>query len=96
MNYITKQIDWNLPVSFIAIGNAADIWMLMSLIHCGLEAKKNRTFDLLRTKNRKMESTQPRMCRQNGFHKSVRCACCMLGILWYFFVVIFSLHFNWL
>ena len=39
MNY-TKQIDWILPVTFIAIANAAEIWILVSLIHYGLKSRK--------------------------------------------------------
>ena len=39
MDY-TKQIDWILPATFIAIANAAEIWILVSLIHYGLKTKK--------------------------------------------------------
>ena len=39
MDY-TKQIDWILPVTFIAIANAAEIWILVSLIYYGLKIKK--------------------------------------------------------
>ena len=40
MDYITKQIDWILPVIFIAIATAAEIWILVSLTHYGLKTKK--------------------------------------------------------
>ena len=40
MDYVTKQIEWFLPVTFIAIANAAEIWILVSLIYYGLKTKK--------------------------------------------------------
>ena len=39
MDYTTR-IDWILPITFVAIANAAEVWILVSLIHYGLQTKK--------------------------------------------------------
>ena len=42
MDY-TKQINWILPITVIAIANVVEVWILMSLIHYGLKTKKWKT-----------------------------------------------------
>ena len=67
MDYITTQIDWILPITFIAIANAGEIWILVSLIHYGLKTK---------TWKNQNQGSMDELNSRNQYTALVACAAC--------------------